>query len=78
VRPQFRGLEIGWQLVNRLVAEARQAGYERMVLDSHRSMKKAHALYQAVGFKRVSAPADFPEALQPVVVFMECDLSANH
>jgi GNAT superfamily N-acetyltransferase len=78
VRPKFRGLKIAWQLVNRLVAEARQAGYERMVLDSHRSMKKAHALYQAVGFKRVSAPAVFPEALKPEVVFMECDLSANH
>ena len=26
VRPTFRGLHIGWQLVNRLVKEARQAG----------------------------------------------------
>jgi len=78
VRPKFRGLKVGWQLVNRLVVEARQAGYERMVLDSHRSMEKAHALYEAVGFKRVSAPANFPEALKPEVVFMECDLSTNH
>ena len=78
VRPKFRGLYIGRRLVNRLVAEARQAGYERIVLDSHHSMKKAHALYETVGFKQVSAPADFPEALKPVVVFMECDLSTNH
>ena len=77
VRPKFRGLKIGWQLVNRLVAEARLAGYERMALDSHRSMQKAHALYEAVGFKRVSAPADFPESLKPEVVFMACDLSTN-
>jgi len=75
VRPKHRGLNIGWQLVNRLVEEARRSGYNRMVLDSHRSMTKAHALYQAVGFKRVSTPADFPEELKPVVVFMECDLS---
>jgi GNAT superfamily N-acetyltransferase len=75
VRPKFRGLNIGWQLVNRLVEEARRSGYKRIVLDSHRSMKKAHALYEGVGFRRVSAPADFPEALKPVVVFMECDLS---
>lgn len=38
-------------------------------------MKKAHALYEGVGFERVSTPADFPEAFKPVVVFMECDLS---
>lgn len=78
VRPKFRGLNIGWQLVNRLVEEARTSGYNRIVLDSHRSMKKAHALYQAVGFKRVSTPDDFPEALKPVVVFMECDISVPH
>lgn len=78
VRPKFRGLHIGWQLVNRLVAEARLAGYKRMILDSHCSMKKAHALYEAVGFKRVSPPADFPEVLKPEVVFMEYDLLINH
>lgn len=75
VRPTFRGLHIGWQLVNRLVNEARQSGYQRIVLDSHVSMIKAHAIYQAVGFRRVSIPNDFPETLKPVVVFMECDLS---
>ena len=74
VRPKFRGLNIGWQLVNRLVEEARQARYKRIVLDSHKSMKKAHALYQAVGFQRVDTPDNFPEALKPLVVFMECDM----
>lgn len=75
VRPTFRGLNIGWQLVNMLVAEARQSGYQRIILDSHASMKKAHAIYQAVGFRVVSTPDDFPEMLKPFVVFMECDLS---
>jgi hypothetical protein len=46
-----------------------------MVLDSHIGMKKAHALYQAMGFQIVEAPADFPEHLKPTVVFMECDLT---
>jgi putative acetyltransferase len=75
VRPKFRGLKIGRRLVNRLVEEACTSGYSRIVLDSHRSMKKAHALYRAVGFERVNTPDDFPEALKPVVVFMECDIS---
>ena len=74
VRPALRGHDIGRQLVTRLVAEARHAGYQRIVLDSHHSMTKAHAIYESVGFRRVSAPADFPEHLKPEVVFMECDL----
>jgi putative acetyltransferase len=75
VRPSFRGLKIGWQLVNKLVDEARASGYQRMVLDSHIEMKKAHALYQAVGFRIVEIPDDFPKELKPFVVFMEYDLS---
>jgi GNAT superfamily N-acetyltransferase len=75
VRPTFRGLKIGWQLVNKLVDEARASGYQRMVLDSHIEMKKAHALYQAVGFRIVEIPDDFPKELKPFVVFMEYDLS---
>ena len=75
VRPSARGAHIGGRLVNQLVEEARNAGYRRMVLDSHISMKTAHELYEAAGFVRVSTPDDFPESLKPVVVFMECDLS---
>jgi ribosomal protein S18 acetylase RimI-like enzyme len=77
VRPSFRGLNIGWKLVNLLVDEARQSGYQRMLLDSHISMKKAHAIYKAVGFRKVKTPDDFPEHLKPVAVFMECDLTAT-
>ena len=75
VRPTFRGQNIGQQLVKMLVEEARQSRYQRIVLDSHISMKKAHAIYQEVGFRLVSAPDGFPENLKPMVVFMECDLS---
>lgn len=76
VRSSFRGLKIGWQLVNMLIDEARTSGYQRIVLDSHIEMKKAHALYKAVGFQIVDAPKDFPEHLKPTVVFMECDLTS--
>ncbi len=78
VRPTFRGQNIGQQLVKILVEEARQSRYQRIVLDSHISMKKAHAVYQEVGFRLVSAPDNFPDELKPIVVFMECDLSTNH
>lgn len=78
VRPTFRGQNIGQQLVKMLVEEARRSRYQRIVLDSHISMKKAHAVYQEVGFRLVSAPNNFPDELKSIVVFMECDLSANH
>lgn len=77
VRPNFRGQNIGQQLVNMLVEEARDSGYQRIVLDSHISMKKAHAIYQEAGFRLASAPDDLPENIKAIVVFMECDLSAN-
>ncbi len=76
VRPTYRGLGIGWQLVKTLIEEARQSGYKRMVLDSHITMKKAHQIYYACGFKQVTPPDDFPEPLKPRVVFMECDLES--
>jgi hypothetical protein len=46
-----------------------------MILDSHISMRNAHAIYRSLGFGLVDAPADFPERFKPSVVFMERDLS---
>jgi GNAT superfamily N-acetyltransferase len=75
VRPALRGQNIGRELVRRLVDEARQSGYTRIVLDSHISMTSAHRIYREFGFETVPAPADFPERLKPVVVFMHADLT---
>ena len=77
VRPAFRGQAIGQRLVQALIAEARTAGYRRVILDSHISMTKAHRIYLAAGFRTVDTPADFPEALKPVVVFMELALEGT-
>jgi hypothetical protein len=60
-----------------LIEEARRSRYQRIVLDSHSLMKNAHAIYQEAGFRLTNAPDDYPENLKPIVVFMECDLSAN-
>jgi len=74
VRPEFRGKHIGRSLVNTLIAEAKDAGYRRLVLDSHISMTTAHATYMNAGFRKVETPSDFPEDLKPIVVFMEMTL----
>lgn len=75
VRPTARGQNLGTQLVNRLIRDARAIGYQKIILDSHKKMVAAHTIYRMAGFKDVPAPADFPEALKPVVVFMERDLA---
>lgn len=74
VRPSARGLGLGQRLVEAVIAEAYQRGYQRLVLDSHVSMLGSHAIYEAAGFQRMSPPSDFPEAQRPFIVFMEMAL----
>jgi GNAT superfamily N-acetyltransferase len=74
VRSRFRGNRIGWHLGKALLDEALAIGYKRVVLDSHISMNHAHKIYEELGFKRVTAPPEFPQELIPIVVFMEYDL----
>jgi putative acetyltransferase len=50
VRPGFRGLGLGRQLVDAIVLAAQQAGYTTMLLDTLSDMESARALYQEVGF----------------------------
>jgi len=75
VRPEARGKNVGVQLVKQLVDDARSEGYKRIILDSHKSMSAAHAIYRKVGFVDVDPWPGFPEALVPVVVFMEMRLT---
>jgi len=61
VRPSHRGLGLGRMLVERLVAEARGLGYERMRLDTVGSaMKDAVALYRQIGFAEIAPYSNIP------------------
>ncbi len=53
VRPQFRRLEIGRTLAGEIIEEAKKIGYTWMRLDTVPSMKRARALYDSLGFKRI-------------------------
>jgi ribosomal protein S18 acetylase RimI-like enzyme len=61
VRPEDRGLGLGRMLVERLIAEARSMGYERMRLDTIASaMKDAIALYRRLGFVEIAPYSSIP------------------
>jgi len=61
VRPGDRGRGLGQMLVERVIAEARAIGYERMRLDTIESaMKDAIALYRRMGFQEIAPYSAIP------------------
>jgi ribosomal protein S18 acetylase RimI-like enzyme len=61
VRPGDRGRSLGRMLVQRLIADARALGYERMRLDTIESaMKDAVALYRQMGFREIAPYSSIP------------------
>ena len=55
VRPPYRAGGLGRQLAERVIAEARSAGYRQMYLDTLPTMTGAQRLYERLGFKDVPA-----------------------
>jgi putative acetyltransferase len=56
LRPQFHGKGRGRELAERIIDEARRAGYQRMRLDTlPEQMGKAIALYRSLGFKEIES-----------------------
>ena len=73
MREKFRGMQIGRRLAEKIIREAREAGYRYMRLDTFLFMKSAIRLYEKLGFYYIGRYNDNPAA---GAVFMELDLKA--
>ena len=71
VKPDRRGHGIGKQLSEEIVHRAKRMGYEKMVLDTLKSMSQARTLYRQMGFIETSAYYNNP---LKDVIYMELNL----
>lgn len=60
VRPRFRGAHIGGQLVDRVIADAKEVGYAHMLLDTFSFLESAIRMYRARGFYEIERYNDNP------------------
>jgi putative acetyltransferase len=71
VRPASRGIAVGLQLAQRIIEKGKEIGYQKMRLDTHATMIKAHQLYHSLGFYTIPR---YNDNIVPGALFMELDL----
>ena len=74
VRPDFRGNDIGRMLLTEAIKSAGELGYEKIRLDTLKTMQKARKLYQVAGFYEIE-----PYRYNPIegAVYMEKIIQNN-
>lgn len=71
---EFRGLGIGRALADRIIADARNARYRLMRLDTSKRQNEAIRLYERSGFRRVEPYYPVSDDLKNWLVFFEMEL----
>ena len=74
VPEEFRGRGIGRALADRVVWEAKAAGYTRMMLDTSNRQSRAIELYERAGFRRIMPYYPLTADLRAWLVFFELKL----
>ncbi|MCH3963380.1 MAG: GNAT family N-acetyltransferase [Clostridium sp.] len=72
VKPEYRKLKIGQKLIKDIIELASKDGFEEIVLDTIRPLKRAIYLYKKFGFREIPAYYDNP---MDDVIYMRLVLS---
>lgn len=71
VRPQFRGKQIGNQLISKVITDAKEIGYSHMLLDTLPFLQSAIHMYRKYGFYEIDSYNDSPMTTS---IYMKLDL----
>jgi GNAT superfamily N-acetyltransferase len=71
---ELRGRGIGRALADRIIADARSAGYRLMRLDTSKRQAEAMHLYERSGFRRIDPYHPVTDDLKAWLVFFELEL----
>ena len=71
VRPKFRGKQIGEQLIEKIIRDAKEIGYSFMLLDTLPFLKSAINLYKKYGFYEIASYNNSP---MDTSIYMKLDL----
>ena len=74
VRPTCRGMGVGKQLVETILENARQFGYQQVRLDTLGFMHSALNLYRSFGFEDIPPYIDLSDNLKQYICFLELNL----
>ena len=77
VRPTCRGRGIGSTLLQRLVRQARIAGYHAMCLETATFMHDAHRLYTSLDFQVREPYRSIPAKFEKATMWMQCNLGGQ-
>ena len=74
VEPECRSKGLGKTLAKKVIQEAKNKGYHKMLLDTGDFMVAAQSLYSSLGFKTADQYYDVPAEVLERTVFMELSL----
>jgi putative acetyltransferase len=75
VEPSYQGAGIGRRLLRRAIEEGRNAGTQRLYLETNHALTPAIRLYESVGFKHIPDNRIVPSQYARADVYMELILA---